>query len=459
MVGNEGNDKLISKAMNFLQEKKVKLVEFIYVDYDGIARGKVISVEKIKSHLNSGIGITKAMFAMSAHDELASVANMTAVGEVRLIPDLTSLRMVPRFANVATVMCNHYQTNGSPYLADPRLLLKEILGELSNMGLDVLGTYENEFTLFKLDEESHKKVSAETHPCFSTSAVPIFYEQLDDVWKFLKESKIDIEQYYPEAGFGQHELTMSPTNFLTAADNEIRFKRAIKYAMSKSNLYASFAPKPILNTEGNGGHIHFSLWYKETGENAFFSKTDPLNLSQIGYYFIGGMLKHIESILSFTCPSVNSYQRLKPSEWSSAYATYGKDNREAAIRVPSTFWTNQASSMNIELKASDASANPYLAFSAILIAGIDGIKNKLLPGKYVDVDPASLTEKQRQAYGVKKLPLSLQQSLNKLKNDNFFLEKIPHVLIDAYVKVKQADIRYYDSLSDNQIAEDHRDTY
>lgn len=445
--------------MNFLKEKNVKLVEFVYVDYDGIARCKTISVEKVKAHLISGIGITKAMFAMNVHDKLLKIDDMTAVGEVRLVPDLTSIRIVPGFPNVATVMCNHFQTDKTPYIVDPRVLLKKELEEFSKMGIHTVGTYENEFTLFKVDEENQQKISAEVHQCYSTSATSIFYERLEDIWKFLKESKIDIEQYYPEAGFGQHELSISPTNFLNAADDEIRFKRIIKFAMSKSNLYASFAPKPILGTEGNGGHIHFSLWDKKTKENIFYDKDDSLNLSKIGYYFVGGMLKHIGAILSFTCPSVNSYQRLKPGEWSSAYATYGKDNREAAIRVPSTFWSNQSDSMNIELKASDASANPYLAILAILIAGMDGIKNKILPGKYVDVDPAMLTEIQRKELGVRKLPSSLKQSLNELRNDEVFLKKLPKSLISAYIKVKQSDISYYESLSAEEIAADHRDIY
>ncbi|MDN7146068.1 glutamine synthetase family protein [Liquorilactobacillus mali] len=456
MVEQSAED--IAGAQAFIAANNIKLLEFVYVDYNGIARGKTITVKKLGSHLISGIGITRAMFGMNSHDQLQDIVGMTAVGEVRLIPDLKTLALVPGVKQIATLMCNHYDTAQNLYEADPRLLLQNVLEKYADMGLKTIGTYENEFIYFKENEEK-KLEPVDEHPCFSIDATGTFYHMLPEVLEALEESGIDAEQYYPEAGFGQHELSMEPTDLLSAADNEIRFKRVIKGVAKKHDLFTTFAPKPLLATEGNGGHIHFSLWKIEDDSNALYDESDEMKLSILGKYFVGGLLKHIKAVVALTCPTVNSYQRLQPGEWSSAYATYGQDNREAAVRIPSTFWGNQESSMNIELKASDASANPYLAIAGILLAGLDGIKNKVLPNQPVDVDPAELSAEEREKFGVKKLPNSLDEAIEELAADEYFKKVLPAKLLEAYCKVKKSEVKFYDGMQQEKIAELHRLIY
>lgn len=454
----EQNLEETARAQAFIATNNIKLLEFVYVDYNGITRGKTITVKKLGNHLISGIGITRAMLGMNAHDQLQDIPGMSAVGEVRLIPDLKTLTLVPGVRQIATLMCNHYDTAQNLYEADPRLLLQSVLEEYANLGLKTIGTYENEFIYFKKNEENELEPLDE-HPCFSIDATDIFYQMLPDILETLEGSGINAEQYYPEAGFGQHELSMEPTDLLSAADNEIRFKRAIKTIAKEHNLFTTFAPKPILTTEGNGGHIHFSLWNIKADSNALYDESDEMKLSVLGKYFVGGLLKHIKAVVALTCPTVNSYQRLQPGEWSSAYATYGQDNREAAVRIPSTFWGNQESSINIELKASDASANPYLAIAGILLAGLDGIKNKILPNQPLDVDPAELSAEERKKYGVKKLPNSLTEALEELIADKYFKKVLPNKLLEAYCKVKKSEVKFYDGMEPKKIAEIHRIIY
>lgn len=455
---SEQNVQDIAKAQAFIAANNIKLIEFVYVDYNGIARGKTITVKKLGNHLTSGIGITRAMFGMNSHDQLQDIMGMTAVGEVRLIPDLSTLTLVPSVKQVATVMCNHYKTSREIYEADPRWLLQDVLKKYENLGLKTIGTYENEFIYFKQNNEKEFEVVDE-HPCFAMNATDIFYEMLPDILETLEDSGIDAEQYYPEAGFGQHELSMAPTDLLSAADNEMRFKRVLQTIAKQRDLLVTFAPKPILKTEGNGGHIHLSLWNIKDEKNALYDANDEMKLSQLGKYFVGGLLKHIKAVVALTCPTVNSYQRLQPGEWSSAYATYGQDNREAAVRIPSTYWDNQENSMNIELKASDASANPYLAIAGILIAGLDGIENKIEPGQPVDVDPATLSDKQRENMGIVQLPTALSEAIEELVNDQYFKKEIPNKLLEAYYKVKKSEVKLYEGFAPAKIAEMHRLIY
>ncbi|WP_125607376.1 glutamine synthetase family protein [Lapidilactobacillus bayanensis] len=448
--------KNINELIDDLRQKGVQIVEFLYDDYTGLTRGKTMVIDDLAAHITSGMGITKAMFASTARDGIVEVADMTAVGELRLVPDLDSLQILPYAPQVATMMCDHYNTDGTRASADPRNTLQTIIAKLKELGLTAKMTYEHEFMLFSGTGADKKPVNPQV--CFSTDAMDFAYTFLPEMLNQLRAVGITPVEYYPEAGSGQHELPVAPAEALLAADNEIRFKRIIKHVALEHDMSATFAPKPLLNTEGSGAHVHFSLW-QDDGSNAFYDAHDDLQLSQTGYYFIGGMLKHIQALTALTCATVNSYQRLQPGAWSSAFATFGQDNREAAIRVPSTFWGEEGKTMNIELKASDATANPYMALTGILAAGLDGIQHKIKPNLPVDVDPASLTDNQRTELGVQRLPASLEEALTALGQDDFYKEIFSSRTIEAYIKVKQADVTYFAGQTPDQIAQTHRDLY
>ena len=172
-------------------------------------------------------------------------------------------------------------------------------------------------------------------------------------------------------------------------------------------------------------------------------------------------MKHLNALMALTCASENSYQRLQPSHWSSAYAIFGRDNREAAVRIPSTFWHDQAGSTNVELKASDATANPYVAFAGLLAAGLDGIKNHIDPNKDEEVDgnPAAMSEEDRQERRIKRLPRTLAIALDYLENDPLFKEVFSEIGVETYLKVKRADLDYLKGMSGDEIAKYYRQTY
>src|SRR5207302_95361 len=167
---------------------------------------------------------------------------------------------------------------------------------------------------------------------------------------------------------------------------------------------------------GNGAHIHFSVSDAQDA-NLFYDPNAADCLSECGRQFMAGVLAHLPALVALTCPSVNSYRRLQPQSWSSAFAVYGHDNREAALRIASPFWSDAAGTVNLELKAADASCNPYLALGGLLAAGLEGMERRLDPGEPTEVDPASLPEAERQKRGITRLPSSVDEAIGALEAD------------------------------------------
>jgi glutamine synthetase len=207
----------------------------------------------------------------------------------------------------------------------------------------------------------------------------------------------------------------------------------------RHGLLASFAPKPFPDQIGSGCHLHISIWNREMTRNLLYAPSDPRGLSDLGRHFIGGILNHLPALLALTCPSYNSYRRLQPRAWSSAYTSWGLDNREAAVRVASPFWGREEQTYNIELKCVDGSANPYLALGGLIACGLDGIERSLSPGEPCEVDPASLGEEERQVRGIHRLPLSMGEALDYLAANRLLREAMGELMGRAYLKVRRAE--------------------
>src|SRR5438067_870355 len=214
------------------------------------------------------------------------------------------------------------------------------------------------------------------------------------------------------------------------------------------NWQASPGPQPIPAQGGNGTPPHASLLGLASegspgGRNAFAAPTDRNGLSQVGYHFIGGLLAHLPALIALTCASVNSYRRLAPQMWASAYTCYGMDNREAAIRICSPLRGDPGSSVHLELKPSDSSANPYLALGAFVYAGLDGVRSKLDPGEAVNVDPATLTDAERTAGNTHRLPASMNAALDALSAHEMLMDLLGPQRSSAYLAVKRSEAAHF----------------
>jgi glutamine synthetase len=224
---------------------------------------------------------------------------------------------------------------------------------------------------------------------------------------------------------------------LQAADRQIAVRETVRAVALQHGLTASFAPKPFADQAGNGCHVHMSLW--SGNRNATYDPSASTGLSTLGRAFVAGILTHLPALLAVTCPSVNSYSRLAPNMWSSAYTCWGVDNREAAVRVPSPFRGRVEASTNVEIKAVDGSANPYLALGAIVAAGLDGMQRGLDPGEPLQTNPHDMDEAERQARGIRRYPTNLAEALAELEQDQVLLDALGAERAYEFIGVRRAE--------------------
>jgi glutamine synthetase len=421
---------------------KVELVRFLYCGNDSVIRGKACHTRFLNSYLRSGIGLTVAMQSFNMLDQLAPDGAFGPVGEIRLVPDLETFALLPYAPKSARLLCDMQTLEGEPWAACPRSFLKRTIEQARRAGLGLQATFENEFTLARRDGEQF--VPIDRSPCFSSIGMDSATPVMIDVIEALIAQGVFPEQYYAELGPGQQELPVRFADALRAADNQLTVRDTARGVAGTHGLLASFAPKPFPDQAGNGSHVHFSLWRIKDGKNHFHDPRGRYGLSDAGHAFIGGVLAHLPALVALTAPSVNSYRRLQPRFWSSAYTAWGPDNREAAVRVPSTRRGLEMESTNLELKPCDPSCNPYLALGGLLAAGLDGMARTLDPGEPTLVDPDTLTDAERQRRGIRRLPTSLGEALDALERDPVLRAALGDVLAKEYVAVKRSEVRGFE---------------
>ena len=224
---------------------------------------------------------------------------------------------------------------------------------------------------------------------------------------------------------------------------------------AQHGLVASLAPKPFADQAGSGAHLHWSIWDKAHTTNRLADARAADGLSPLARNAIAGVLAHLPGLLGLTTPSVNSFRRLQPHYWSSAYTAWGIENREAAVRVPSRYWDDEAGSTNLELKASDASANPYISLGGVMAAALDGIERGLDPGDPVDVDPGNLTDDERTRRGIRRFPETASEALDELEKDEVLVAALGAPLATEYLKVRRAEAAAYAEQDDAYELEQH----
>src|SRR5499426_2823614 len=426
----------------------ISLVWFLYADHGGIIRGKSASAAALPARMVTGIGHTVAMMAMSMLDRLQSVEGMSPVGEVRIMPDPATFVPLPYAPGAAAMLADLVRPGGEPWDGCARTYLRQAVADLASEGFVATAAFEPEFTLGRREASPaggpDRLVPNDDSLCYSATGFHLAHDYTMDLLSALNAQGLRPEHYYPELGHGQQEMTLRYAPALRAADNHVLYRETVRGTAFRRGMWASLAPKPIPDQAGNGAHLHISLRDVLPGGEpgtapVYYDAGDKYNLSTTGYHFIGGLLAHLPALAALTCGSANSYRRLAPQMWSSAYTVYGMDNREAAVRICSPMSDDKAASVNLELKPSDSSANPYLALGAVIHAGLDGIRRKLDPGEAVNVDPAVLTDAERLARGAHRLPDSLGAALDCLETDTLLMDSLGDLRRRAYLAVKRSE--------------------
>lgn len=428
-----------SEIVRQARDAGVQLVIFYYCDNGGVIRGKATHIAGLEQRLASGIGLTKAMQAMSDMDRLQIVDGMGPVGEVRLVPDPDTFTILPYAPRRALAWCDLITGDRQPWAACPRDFLKRMLARAAQLGITFQAAMEPEWYLAHPDGDNFVPLDTtlDNHSIGYAIAQPV----IDDVIAALTAQGLQVEQYYPELGNGQQEMSITHAPALRAADNHLLYRETARNVAWQHGLLASFAPKPFPQQAGNGCHIHFSAWDLDGKRNLFYDADDALQISPLAYQFIAGIMAHLPGLIALTCPSMNSYRRLSPGSWSTAFTCYGPDNREAALRIPSRFWGVEESSTNLEFRPADSSANPYLALAGIIAAGLDGIERNLSPDpqQCIAVDPARLSADELTRRNIRRLPASLPESIAALQDDTMLTDAMGPLLADSYLTIRRAD--------------------
>jgi glutamine synthetase len=424
------------------QDEHIALTRFLYVDHGGIVRGKAAATARLAQRIESGIGHTRAMMAMSMMDELAPVDGMGPVGEVRLKPDPDTFVALPYAPRAAAMLADQVNPDGSEWDGCARTFLRQAVAELAAEGYEMQAAFEPEFSLGHHDGASFTPLDHSL--CYSATGFHLAHDYTIDLVDALLKQGLEVEHYYPELGHGQQEVPIRHATALRAADNHVLLRETVRAVAIRHDLWASFAPKPLPGQAGNGAHLHASLW--AGGGNAFADPAGRYGLSVLGFRFLAGVRAHLPGLVALTCGSVNSYRRLVPNLWSGAFACYGPDNREAALRICSPI--GAAGSVNLELKPIDSTGNPYLALGAFICAGLDGIRRELDPGEPVLVDPASLSESERARMNVSPLPGSLTAALDALEADPLLLSALGPLRSAAYLAVKRSEAAHFAARED-----------
>jgi glutamine synthetase len=413
----------------------IRAVRFLYCDNANIVRGKAAHAGALSDFIDAGIGLTVAMQGFALTEHIAPTSTLGPVGEIRLVPDPATFAILPYAPGEAQMLCDMRTLDGEPWANCPRSFLTRMARRAGEQGIEVEAAFEYEFYLAR--EVAGGFEPADDSLCFSTDGMNRAGPVIADILDALDEQGLQPRQYYPELGPAQQELSIQHAPLLIAADRQVAVRETVRGVALQHGLVASFAPKPFPNQAGSGCHVHLSLWRE--GRNVMYDPNDVLGLSRLGRAFVAGVLEHLPGLLAITCPSVNSYRRLAPNMWSSAYTCWGPDNREAAVRVASPFLGREEASTNIEVKAVDGSANPYLALGAIVAAGLDGVRRDLDPGEPLSMNPNDLTEAERERRHIRRYPATLVEAIEALERDDVLREALGSSLAHEFVAVRQAE--------------------
>lgn len=412
----------------------VRFIRLQFTDILGVVKNIAFPVSQLERALNNEI-----MFDGSSIEGFARVEESDMI----LKPDLETFAIIPwrpRESAVARFICDIYTPELKPFAGDPRQVLKQTVKEASARGFNVNIGPECEFFLFKLNEDgSPSTITHDRGSYFDLSPSDLGENARRDIILALEEMGFEIEASHHEVSPGQHEIDFKYSDPLLTADRVTTLKFVTRIIAQRHNLHATFMPKPIYGINGSGMHTHMSLY--KNGKNVFFDPEAKNQLSQITLYFIGGILKHIKGITAITNPLVNSYKRLIPGYEAPVYQSWSVSNRSALIRVPASRDTGT----RIEIRNPDPCCNPYLAFSLLIRAGLDGIENKINPGEPIQKNVYAMSPVERSLENILSLPDSLYGALIEMEKDPLCFETLGEHIFYRFLEAKTIEWEVYKS--------------
>ncbi|MCW2843612.1 MAG: L-glutamine synthetase [Nocardioides sp.] len=422
-------------VLRALEERDVRFVRLWFTDVLGFLKSVAVAPAELEGAFAEGIG-----FDGSAIEGFARVYE----ADMLLKPDPATFQILPwrgEGPSTARMFCDIEMPDGSPSYADPRFVLKRILGKAAEKGFTFYTHPEIEFYLFKdSPEPGGEPVPVDRSGFFDHTAQSKGADFRREAITMLESMGISVEFSHHEGGPGQQEIDLRYADALSTADNIMTFRTVIREVALGQGIWATFMPKPFTTHPGSGMHTHVSLF--EGDSNAFFEAGAEYQLSKTGRQFIAGILRHAPEISSVTNQWVNSYKRMMFGSEAPSYICWGHNNRSAMIRVP-MYKPTKNQSTRIELRTIDAACNPYLAYAVVLAAGMKGIEEDYELPREAEDDVWSLSERERKSLGIEPLPRSLHDAIGIAENSELLAETLGEHVFDYFLRNKRAEWEEY----------------
>ncbi len=418
-------------VLRLAKEHDVRFIRLWFTDILGFLKSFAITIDELEKALEEGMG-----FDGSAIEGFARIDE----SDMLAIPDPNTFCILPwrpRENAVARMFCEVTYPGGKPFDGDPRQVLRRNLAQASKLGYTFYVGPELEFFFFKSAEAP---VPIDAGGYFDLTPLDAASDLRRDIILAMEEMGIGVEYSHHEAAPSQHEIDFRYTDALTMADNVMTYRLVVKEIAFKNNLYASFMPKPLADKNGSGMHVNMSLFQGE--RNAFHDANDARHLSKTAKQFMAGILKHAPEMTLVLNQWVNSYKRLVPGYEAPVYVTWAQQSRADLVRIP-MYKPGKESATRVELRSPDPACNPYLAFSVILAAGLEGISKKYALQPEADENVTALSDAERAKRGIAQLPGSLGEAIQLAEGSKFLRKALGEHVFQSFLRNKKIEYNQF----------------
>ena len=419
-------------VLDEIEEEDVGFLRLQFTDILGTVKNVAVPADQAEKAFTDGI-----------YFDGSSIEGFVRIQEsdMRLKPDPETFAVLPwRDGTSARLICDVINTStGEPFEGDPRRVLKNVLDRADEMGYEVNVAPEPEFFLFEEDEDGRATTkTSDAGGYFDLAPKDLASDVRRDIIYGLEEMGFEIEASHHEVAQGQHEINFEYDDALSTADNVATFRTVVRAIAAQHDLHATFMPKPIPKINGSGMHTHMSLF--KDGANAFHDEDDEFNLSETAHSYLAGVLEHAPAITAVSNPTVNSYKRLVPGYEAPVYVAWSDRNRSALIRKPAA---RIPAASRIEARFPDPSCNPYLAFAALIHAGLDGIEKGLEAPDPIRENIYEFDDEKREEYGIDTLPSNLGEAVDALEEDDVIMNALGDHIGEKFVEAKTEEFTDY----------------
>ena len=437
-----------SEVAQRLADAGVSVLAVSWVDNAGITRVKSIPAGRLERAAGWGIGMSPVFDVFVVDDSITTSKHIGGpTGDLRLMPDLD--RVIPLAAQPgwAWAPADRYTQEGEPFAGCSRSYAKRLVGTAAALGLTALATFEIEWAVGT--DDGGRFIPACGGPAYGMTRIIELSDYCREVVDEIERQGIEVEQFHPEYAAGQLEVSVAPKDPVAAADDSVLVRQTIRAVSQRHGLQASFAPSVVAGGVGNGGHVHLSLW--RDGQNLLAGGPGRYGMTAGGEAFAAGVLSALPALVAIGAPSVASYIRLVPSHWAGAYQCWGKENREAALRLVTGSTGEHDIRANLEVKCFDLAANPYLVIGSLFAAGLAGLAGGATLPHEVEGDPVALTEAELDARVVRRLPQSLDEAIGALEASHLLRDAMGEPMAEAFLAVRRAEIELFSGASPAEV--------